>query len=331
VAATGDDTLLDERSRRPQAAVASIAAGILTISGGAIAAWVYSDLPTVPVLDALRERFDPHPPQPGLKALQVRWYDANAVKLILVSVVLALAAAAIGLALSHLYRSVKARRPELPPYVVYAAIAGAVLVAISGIVQAIGVTAAASSFASAPRETSSAARDVLQGPVIVAALVLRQVGVFALGFAFVLLALNGMRVGLLTRFMGVLGIIVGVLFIIPIGSSLPIVQAFWLAALGALFLGRWPSRMPPAWVTGQAQPWPSQQELREARMERQADEGEAPSPRLARMERQADEGEAPSPRRAGRRERAEPPETPAPELPAPRPHPSSKKRKRKRR
>ena len=49
-----------------------------------------------------------------------------------------------------------------------------------------------------------------------------------------------MRVGLLTRFMGVLGIIVGVLFIIPLGSSLPIVQAFWLCALGALFLGRWP-------------------------------------------------------------------------------------------
>ena len=45
-----------------------------------------------------------------------------------------------------------------------------------------------------------------------------------------------MRVGLLTRFMGVLGIIVGVLFIVPLGSSLPIVQAFWLVALGVLFL-----------------------------------------------------------------------------------------------
>jgi MFS family permease len=314
VAATGDDTLLDEQSRRAQAAAASIAAGVLTIAGGAIAAAVYSSLPTVPVLDALRERFDPHAPQPGLKALQVRWYDANAVKLILVSVVLALAGAAIGLALSHLYRSVKARRPELPRHVVYAAIAGAVLVAISGVVQAIGLTAEASSFASAPQQTSGAARDVLQGPVVVAALLLRQVGVFALGFAFVVLALNGMRVGLLTRFMGVLGIIVGVLFIIPIGSSLPIVQAFWLAALGVLFLGRWPSGMPPAWVTGEAQPWPSQQALREARMERHEGDGEQPSPR-----------------RAGRRERAEPPETPAPELPAPRPHPSSKKRKRKRR
>jgi len=133
VAATGDETLLDERARRTQAAAASITAGILTIGGGVLAATVYSDLPTVPVLDALRERFAANPPQPGLKARQVLWYDDNALRLILVSVVLALAAAAIGLALSHLYRSVSARRPELPRYVIYTAIGGAVLVAVSGI------------------------------------------------------------------------------------------------------------------------------------------------------------------------------------------------------
>ncbi len=315
MATTGDETLADEQGRRIPAAVASIAAGALTLGGGALAAWVYSDLPAVPVLDAMRERLaGGSPPQPGLKARQVLWYDDNAIRLILVSVVLALAAAAIGLALTHLYRSVRARRPETPRGVVYAAVAGAVLVAVSGLVQAIGVSIEASSFASSANQTSDAARDVLQGPAIVAALLLRQVGVFAIGFAFVLLALNGMRVGLLTRFMGVLGIIVGVLFIIPLGASLPIVQSFWLIALGALFLGRWPAGLPPAWVTGEAQPWPTQQELREARMARTT--GGAGDER---------------PRRAGRRERAEPPETPAPELPERRPHPSSKKRKRKRR
>ncbi|MEA2217731.1 MAG: hypothetical protein QOJ35_357, partial [Solirubrobacteraceae bacterium] len=90
-------------------------------------------------------------------------------------------------------------------------------------------------------------------------------------------------------------------------------QAFWLIALGVLFLGRWPAGQPPAWVTGEAQPWPSQQELRERRLEGQASKA------------------AERPRRSTRRERAEPPETPAPELPARKPHPSSKKKKRKRR
>jgi hypothetical protein len=63
--------------------------------------------------------------------------------------------------------------------------------------------------------------------------------------------------------MGVLGIIVGILFVIPIGSPVPVVQAFWLVALALLFSGRWPSGVPPAWASGQAEPWPSPQQLRE--------------------------------------------------------------------
>ncbi|MEA2192218.1 MAG: hypothetical protein QOI73_2339 [Solirubrobacteraceae bacterium] len=316
MATTGDETLLDEQRRRTQAGASAIAAGILTIGGGALAALVYSDLPTVPILGALNERLSPNAPQPGLKAVQVLWYDDNAVKLIAISIVLALAAAAIGLTLSHLYRSTRARRPDLHRAVVYAAIAGAVLVAVAGIVQAIGVSIEAASFAGSSKQSSDAAGDVLQSPVVVAALALRQVGVFALGFAFVMLSLNAMRVGLLTRFMGVLGVIVGALFIIPLGSSLPIVQAFWLCALGALFLGRWPSGMPPAWVTGDAQPWPTQQELREARLER-------------KVTKEDDDEPAPKPR--ARRAPPEPPETPAPQMPERRPHPSSKKHKKRKR
>jgi len=316
VATTGDETLADEQGRRVQAGAAAIAAGILTIGGGALAATVYSGLPTVPLLGSLDERLQSAAPEPGLKAVQVLWYDDNALGLTLISIVLALAAAAIGLALSHLYRSTRARRPELHRAIVYASIGGAVLVAVAGIVQAVGVSIEAASFADSSDQTSDAAADVLQSPVVVAALALRQIGVFALGFAFVLLALNAMRVGLLTRFMGVLGIIVGVLFIVPLGSSLPVVQAFWLCALGALFLGRWPSGLPPAWVTGEAQPWPTQQELREARLERQAEKAT---------------GDDPPSKGSARREPAEPPETPAPKMPERRPHPSSKKHKRKRR
>jgi hypothetical protein len=75
-----------------------------------------------------------------------------------------------------------------------------------------------------------------------------------------------MRVGLLTRFMGVLGMIVGVLLVFPIGSPVPIVQTFWLAALAVLFLDRWPGGGPTAWRSGEAQPWPSAAEVREQRM-----------------------------------------------------------------
>jgi MFS family permease len=314
VATTGDETLADEQRRRIPAAAASIAAGILTLAGGALTAAVFRDRPTVPVLDALREHLSANPPHPGLKARQVLWANDHAVQLILLGIVLALAAATIGLALTYLYRSVQARRPEIPRAIVIAAVAGAVMLAVSSLVQAIGGAVSAAAFADSATQTAAEARDALRPPALLAAGLLQVVGVFAIALAFVLLSLNGMRVGLLTRFMGVLGIIVGALFIIPLGASLPIVQAFWLVALGALFLGRWPAGLPPAWVTGEAQPWPSQQELREARTASRAD---------------SDEPEKPS--RGARRERSEPPETPAPEMPERRPHPSSKKRKRKRR
>jgi hypothetical protein len=114
-----------------------------------------------------------------------------------------------------------------------------------------------------------------------------------------------MRVGLLTRFMGVLGIICGALIVLPILSPLPIVQTFWLGAMALLLLGRWPNGVPPAWVTGEAQPWPSQQQAREARGSRRR--GSAPEP--------------------------EPEPDPQPDTRSGdgRPHPSSRKKKRKRR
>ena len=314
MATTGDETLLDEQRRRPQAASAAIGAGILSLGGAILATRVFAGRPEAPLLGLLRERLQTPPPQPGLKAVEVGWYADNSSVLILVFVVLALAAAAIGLALWHLYRSVKARRPELPRYALYAAIAGSVLVGVTGIAQVLHQTQRAAAFADGANQTSVAAPDLLRSTFMVVVQTLGGLGGLALGAAIVMLSLNAMKVGLLTRFVGVLGIIVGVLFVLPIGSSLPLLPAFWFVAVGALFLGRWPRGLPPAWVTGDAQPWPTQQEQREARMAAQPDDDEQAGPRQAK-----------------RLERAEPPETPAPELPARRPHSSSKKRKRRRR
>jgi hypothetical protein len=309
VPATADETLADEARRRKQAGALAIAAGLLTIVSGALAAIVYSDKPTIALIDALREHLSANPPVPGLKVRQALFYDTNAVKVILVSVLLALAAIAMGLALSHLYRSTKARRPEMPSIAIVTAIAGACIVAVSELAIAISIVVEVHKLAASAHPTAAAARDALEPQTALVAGALRQLGVVVLGAGWIIIALNAMNVGLLTRFMGVLGIIVGGLFIIPLGASLPIVQAFWLVALGALFLGYWPPGLPPAWVTGEAQPWPTQQELRDQRAERQA---------------------AAEPSRPSRRQRPEPPETPAPEAPARPAHPSSKKRKRKR-
>jgi hypothetical protein len=74
-----------------------------------------------------------------------------------------------------------------------------------------------------------------------------------------------MRSGLLSRFMGVLGIIVGVLLVLPlVPGGQVFIQAFWVFALGLLFVGRWPGGRGPAWETVEAIPWPSAAQVRDA-------------------------------------------------------------------
>ena len=73
----------------------------------------------------------------------------------------------------------------------------------------------------------------------------------------VYISLQALRAGLLTRFMGSLGISLGaaVLLIPPVVFFAAIIWAFFLGYLGLLFLGRLPAGRPPAWETGEALPW----------------------------------------------------------------------------
>jgi hypothetical protein len=184
----------------------------------------------------------------------------------------------------------------------------------------------ARSFVHAVDKTNSAATDALSPTATLVGQLIWEVSALALGFGIAIIALNAMRVGLLTRFMGVLGVIVGVAVapILPIDQQ-GIIRVFWLAALGMLFLGRLPSGTPKAWVTGQAEPWPSQQQLREQRAAAQADGDTA--------EGDGEREGARASRRAATT--APPPKAPSPRRPDPAApgsdHSASKKKKRKRR
>ena len=307
------ETLAEEARLRKNAGAAGIGAGIVTMAAGTAGAIVYSDVPSVHMLQALGERLADNPTAVPLKVQQALFYDEHAAEFILVAVLLAATAALMGLTLAYLFRATRRRRPELPRVAIVATVAGATLLAVGELVLPISIVVETRALAGEARPTADAARDALLPPTAIVGGAMRTLGMFGLGAGFIMIALNAMKVGLLTRFMGVLGIIVGALTIVPLGASLPIVQAFWLAAIGALFLGYWPPGLPAAWTTGEAQPWPTQQEIREERMARKAERSGAPSEPRAR------------------KERPEPPETPAPEAPARPEHSSSKKRKRKRR
>jgi hypothetical protein len=98
----------------------------------------------------------------------------------------------------------------------------------------------------------------------------------AFGFSLIFTALNGMRVGLFSKVMGIFGIIVGVLAVLFQGAG--ILEAFWLGATGVLVLGRWPNGRGPAWDSVEAIPWPSAVAARQAQLEEvRARRGEAAS------------------------------------------------------
>ncbi|MGI8594161.1 MAG: hypothetical protein ACR2ML_07340, partial [Solirubrobacteraceae bacterium] len=240
---------------------------------------------------------------------QLLFIDDNATGILVTAVAGALGALAVGAALLFMFRATKARRPELPNAARVCTIVGPVLLVLAGVAGQGYLVVKASGFATTGSTTLEEAKDVFRsGPVQFAGFG-TIAGQLAIGFAFVLIALNAMRTGLLTRFMGVLGIIAGVLFVIPLGSPLPIVQSFWFGALALLFSGRWPQGMPPAWASGAAVPWPSQQEIRELR------------------ERESERSEPASESESGR----DPDPEPAAVTAGGPAHAASKKRKRKRR
>jgi len=56
----------------------------------------------------------------------------------------------------------------------------------------------------------------------------------------------------------ILGVIAGALMVLQLMPLVPeVTRAFWLGAVGALFLGSWPGGRGPAWETGHPDPWPS--------------------------------------------------------------------------
>jgi len=169
---------------------------------------------------------------------------------------------AITVTLDFLLRATRARRPELPWQLRPLLWAGGAGLAILLIVLQVVTSVKLNHFVDHGSQTYEEARKVNDQGAAAYVGILAQ---FAFAGAFVAIAVSAMRVGLLTRFLGYLGVISAVLFVIPL-VPVPIVQAYWFGALAMLFAGRSPSGTPPAWQSGEAIPWPSPAEMREQRV-----------------------------------------------------------------
>jgi hypothetical protein len=245
------DTVSYESRLRPRMGVVSAVAGILLFAAAALQATG---------------------PQPKVDEVTVQLLVTNKRGALEVIGALLNGLGLLGLAgtLAFLFAASRARRPELSQGARITAIVGGVLAALGGIAYGVMITIKAHEFATHGVQTYPQANTLLSSPGLAALQYAGLVGSLLLAIAFVLVALNAMRVGLLTKFIGYLGMAAAAASLLLIGSAPALlIEVFWLLAVAYLLSGRWPNGDPPAWKSGQAEPWPSAAELRGQRQRAQ--------------------------------------------------------------
>lgn len=252
-----EEQLAWERRRGPLAAAGAVAGAILPMAGAIVGARTLAD-------------------EPKDSASRLLYFNQHSGDLIVYGILLALGALAIVVPMSYLYRAARFRRQQLSRVALVCLVLGCALLALIQVGSPLVLADQAKTFASTGDQTYQEAKDVFDLPGLRALGGAGLAAQLSLGFAFVMISLNAMRAGLLTRFVGFLGIIVGVLFVLPLAPGPPVVQSFWLLALAVLFLRRWPNGVPRAWDEGREVPWPTRQEMIE-RAEREREGTPAPT------------------------------------------------------
>jgi hypothetical protein len=268
-----------ETEWRARLAVPAFAGGVLYLLSGIITNSVAGSAPSVGVLQGLAPAVEGHPnPAVSPRAPEVKYLSHHASSLIISSVMAGFAIITLTLALMLLADAVRFRRPAswapARPLIMIGGIALAVISLVHQVVLAIETH----SFAVGHDLSNHAVDNALakSTPNVVSQYLDLLAGL-SVAIAMGVIMVNSIRVGLVTRWLGVVGIISALLIFLPIGgATLEVIPSFWLVAIGILYIGKWPNGQPPAWESGEARPWPSR-----AQMRQQAGAGGAGRPALA--------------------------------------------------
>jgi hypothetical protein len=255
-----------ETERRTRLAVPSFAGGILYLLSGIITTATLNGAPTVGLLQGLGPALSGVAnPAVSPRAAEVKFVSHHAYPLIAGSVMAAFAIGALTLVLLLLADATRFRRPQTWGAARPLILVGGIALAIVSIGHQ-SVLAIETHHFAIGRDFSNHAVDnaLTKSTANVITEYLDLLAGLALAAGMIVTMINAMRVGLLTRWMGVLGIFTGILIFLPIGgATLEVVPSFWLVAMGILYIGKWPNGQPPAWESGEARPWPSRNQMRE--------------------------------------------------------------------
>ncbi len=215
----------------------------------------------------------------SLPTEQLRVVESEGGRLLLTSILAALAVFLLVIPLFYLFRAAQARSERVSGAMVGFVFIGPVLLGAAIAMLAFAQLQVAKDFvaeAAGSGDVYTLLDDLIDDSSLIAAansLLLPAILGTVVGLVYV--PLQAMRVGLLTRFFATLGMALGVATIL-IGYQFALVAVtIWFAWLGFIFLDRLPKGRPPAWDAGEAIPWPRPGDQAPAEPEPAAVEGDA--------------------------------------------------------
>lgn len=270
-----------EVTRRRRLGIPLIVAGALFVLSAVTASSVFSSAPSVSLTRGLMPALAGSAlPAVSARTERIRFFSHHALALIAGSVMLTVALAVAALAVLVLWDAARSRRANIFSPARILILIGLPFAAVPVANSVLGAVATHRFAVGRDHSVAAADRALSSGTVFT---VLALLGVI-LGLAFAIgignASLNAMRVGLVPRWLGVFGLFVAVALVLLQAQGLSIIGGVWALSLGLLYLGRLPGGDPPAWASGEARPWPSAAEQREAR--RQTGTADAGSRRPSR-------------------------------------------------
>jgi hypothetical protein len=257
-----------ETEKRDRLSVPAFAGGFIYLLSAIIIASTLNGAPTVGLFQGLKPALSGIAnPSVSPRATEVKFISHHAFALVAGSLLAAFAVGALTLILLVLLDAVVFRRPRTWPAARPLVIAGGIAVALASVGHQVVGAIETHNFAVGHDLTAHAVDQSLtkSTPNLIVAYFSLLAGL-ALAAGMITVMINALRVGLLPRWMGILGMFTALLIFLPIGGAeLQVVPAFWMVMIGVLYAGKWPGGDPPAWPEGVARPWPSRAQMQAER------------------------------------------------------------------
>jgi hypothetical protein len=206
----------------------------------------------------------------------LRNVDAHRGAQLVSSILQAIGVGLLAAPLYYLFRAAQGRSERMRGQLVGVVVAAPLFLAVLAILSGLSTLHAASDFVanevprlmakgvslSSDRANEAASDAITEAPLRPLAAGFGLGGQLGFVVAMVYTSLYAMRTGLLPRFWGSLGMALGAVSFIFFQFTL-----LWFIYLGLLLVGFVPGGKPPAWESGEAEPWPSPGEKAAAEMD----------------------------------------------------------------